>query len=132
MNQEMNREINREMNRNQYTWIINVITNLGNRKQLKINEESDSLEIARVNVISKILKVSRYGIPCYNFKLDTLNYYLVPMKSNNNFREYYEISNSFIDKINSITPHIKIYDNNKDSEFNVYAKPFIPLFTNMY
>lgn len=129
----MNREMNREMNRNQYTWIINVITNLGNRKQLKIVEESDSLEIARVIVISKILRVSRYGIPCYNFESDTQNYNLVPMKINNNFREYYEISNSFIDKVNSITPHIKIYNNNnKDSKFNVYAKPFIPLFTNMY
>ena len=123
------------MKRNQYTWIINVITNLGNRKPLKIVEESDSLEIARVNVISKILRVSRYGIPCYNFELDTQNYNLVPMKSNSNFREYYEISNSFIDKVNSITTNIKIYNNNnnnKDSEFNVYAKPFIPLFTNMY
>ena len=123
------------MKRNQYTWIINVITNLGNRKPLKIVEESDSLEIARVIVISKILRVSRYGIPCYNFESDTQNYNLVPMKSNSNFREYYEISNSFIDKVNSITPHVKIYNNNnnnKDSEFNVYAKPFIPLFTNMY
>ena len=128
------------MNQNKYTWTINIITNLGNRKQLKIVEESDSLEIARVNVISKILRVSRYGIPCYNFELDTQNYNLVPMKSNNNLREYYEISNNFIDKVNSIAPHIKIYNNNnnnnnnnnKDSEFNVYAKPFIPLFTNMY
>jgi hypothetical protein len=118
---------------NQYMWQLYVTTNLGNRKHIKIVITEDSLEHARLNIISKILKVSRYGIACYNFELDKKLYYLVPMKAINTFKEYYEITNNFIDKINSTLPDIKYprhsnYD--KNLELNVYAKPFVPSFLN--
>lgn len=107
-----------------YIWQIEVVTNLGNKKLIEIREESEKIDIARINAISRILNVSRYGIPCYNFEFGN-NYYLAPMQRINIFKEYYEISNYFIDKINSQTP-IKFY-NYKNLELNVNARPFIPI-----
>jgi len=109
-------------------WQFYVITNLGNRKHIKIVITEDSLEHARIHLISKILKVSRYGIACYNFELDKNIYNLVPMKGINTFKEYYEITNNFIDKINSTLPDIKYPNYDKNLELNVNAKPFVPSF----
>lgn len=124
---------NQNQNNNTYTWRLCVSTNLGNKQYIKIEVIEDSLEHARIYIIAKILKVSRHGIACYNFELEKKHYYLVPMKQLNTFKEYYEISNNFIDKINSTLPDIKYpkhsnYD--KNLELNVYAKPFIPSFIN--
>ena len=127
MQEQLHLELNQ--NQNQYMWQLYVTTNLGNRKHIKIVITEDSIENARINIISKILKVSRHGIACYNFELEKKIYYLVPMKAINTFKEYYEITNNFIDKINSTLPDIKYprhpnYD--KNLELNVYAKPFVP------
>jgi hypothetical protein len=127
MQEQLHLELNQ--NQNQYMWQLYVTTNLGNRKHIKIVITEDSIENARINIISKILKVSRHGIACYNFELEKKIYYLVPMKAINTFKEYYEITNNFIDKINSTLPDIKYPRNpncDKNLEFNVYAKPFVP------
>lgn len=116
-----------EHKKNKYTWHISIITNLRRVKQINVVEESQSLDIARVNAISKILKISRYGIACYHFKSNN-NYSLEPMKEIHKFKEYYEITNNFIDIINSQTPYIEIYDIkiDKQKSLNFNAKPFFP------
>jgi hypothetical protein len=127
----MNQDLKLNLNENQYIWHINLITNLGNSKQIIIIEKGESLEIAREHVLLNILTVSRYGIPCYNF--ENGNYSLKPMARMNDFKEYYEISHNFIEKVYSIIPYTNINsitNSNINLELNVYAKPFIPLFIN--
>lgn len=111
----------------QYTWQIDIITNLRHTKKIEIVVEGNSLENATETLMFIILQVSRYGIPCYNFDSGNNNYSLAPLQKHNNFREYYEISYNFIDKINSTKPCIKFNNKiHKCPEFNVNAKPFIP------
>lgn len=129
--------MNKDSKKNLYIWQIDVITNLGNKKQIILSWKGLSLDSVRTSVISYILKISRYGIPCYQFKSNSgfnnnvkKNGFIL-LNDINSFTEYYEITSNFIDIINTSIQHIN-FNNNDKLELNINAEPFIPLSTIVY
>lgn len=135
-----------------YTWRINVITNKNNKRKIIISQTAPNVDIAKTNLFSDYLKLSRYGIPCY--VIDNINrkHKLTYIDSKNMFSEYFEITTEITNTISSIIPEITIpkklnYINTVLSEqqrqqqlqqlqqqqnakiLNVNAKPFVPYST---
>ena len=107
-----------------FVWNIKITTNKGNKYTLIIKREDVSIDDARRNIIDYILKLSRYGIPCYVFDDKTKNNYLVFYEPIYNSSNYYIIKSDFLENISKYPDKIQPMSNT--THLNIYAKPFIP------
>jgi hypothetical protein len=121
-----------------FVWKLEVKTNKNNKKFINIKVNANELDIARGNIINDILKLSRYGIPCYVFNNQSNKYKLtyIDAFTNINDNEFFEITSYFTNHIH--TPPIDIIKNipvidlptstnyGCDNRLNINAKPFVP------
>ena len=117
----------KKMEEYEFCWEIDVITNKNNRKTLILKKEDKCVDDARRNIITDIMRLSRYGMPCYIFDSRTKKYYLVFFEPKYKASEYYIITLDFIQCLSS-TPK-EIHSKYKTPHLNAFAKPFVPYTT---
>ncbi len=132
-----------------YTWKINIITNKNNKKKISINQNASSIESAITNILADILKLSRYGIPCYIVDNKNKKYRLAYIDNKNMNDEYYEITSLFLNTISNVAPDItspnatnpkgnanantnantvpSVKNHQNTTQLNANAKPFFPI-----
>ena len=107
-----------------FTWTINIITNKNNKMKINISQNATSIDIAKANIINDILKLSRYGVPCYIVDNKNKKYKITYIDKSATQQEYYVIDSTFTTTICYGHPDVKPIKNGKT--LNVNAKPFVP------
>ncbi len=111
-----------------FIWEIEVMSNKNRMIKIIISQIAVNVEIARNTLIYDIIKLSRYGIPCYI--IDELNNKCILSYFNkdiNYYCEYYEITNNFMNMILYKNPEIQhLKPINICKKLNPNAKPFVP------
>lgn len=143
--------LNMSANIQEFVWKHNVETTRCINRTIVLSELAENKEIARFNMIKKLVTLSKYGVPCFYYDA-TSNQMILSHTNDKNFvfnGEYYVIDSSlitylansdptFTNSIQSVSNYIPcapvcvpcapnvMLPEKIESNLNVYASPFVP------
>jgi hypothetical protein len=108
-----------------------MVSNLGDSRSVYIRQESIDENVAKIEILNKILKLSKYGLPRVYFKknIKSQHPHLIFSHSNDydlQGNEYIEINSEFFNILISTKLKVVILDTIKKQGLNYKAAPFIP------